>query len=260
MTKKVNPFIYDKNYHYFLAYEYVNSRYWKALDLGCGNGRFIGKIKDKFGKVYGYDVDRQKIKEGKKKFPHVEFSLGEIGKPLPYRNNFFDVVFLFHVLEHVDSEEKLIKEISRVLKKKGKLLLSSPYDGIFSWADAANIRYRFPKIHEFLIKMIFEKRYYEKYYLRKAERKLFGDSSLQRSWHFHYKESDIRRILENHFNIRFVRKYGLFIPFLHTLHNFFNFVIKTKNLSWVDRLIWLDNKIEVGDYSYNFFAIATNKK
>jgi 2-polyprenyl-3-methyl-5-hydroxy-6-metoxy-1,4-benzoquinol methylase len=47
---------------------------------------------------------------------------------LPFKNNFFDVVTAFDVIEHVKDYKKAIKNIFRVLKPNGIFLLSTPIE------------------------------------------------------------------------------------------------------------------------------------
>ena len=46
---------------------------------------------------------------------------------LPFTDNFFDVVLLFDVLEHIENSDQLLSEINRVLKPGGKLLMQVPF-------------------------------------------------------------------------------------------------------------------------------------
>jgi ubiquinone/menaquinone biosynthesis C-methylase UbiE len=45
---------------------------------------------------------------------------------LPFQNGIFDVVYSSHVLEHVNSESKSLKEMKRVLKDDGTLIIGTP--------------------------------------------------------------------------------------------------------------------------------------
>lgn len=49
------------------------------------------------------------------------------GKNIPFKNKSFDSIISFEVFEHVEKLDKVISEISRVLKKNGKLLISYPF-------------------------------------------------------------------------------------------------------------------------------------
>jgi SAM-dependent methyltransferase len=51
---------------------------------------------------------------------------------LPIKNGQVDVVLCLSIIEHIEQDGKLIKEISRVLKKSGKLILTTPMeDGVY---------------------------------------------------------------------------------------------------------------------------------
>ncbi|MBD3215482.1 MAG: methyltransferase domain-containing protein, partial [Candidatus Lokiarchaeota archaeon] len=46
---------------------------------------------------------------------------------LPYRDNSVNLICILDVLEHIRNDKKAIRELSRVLKKKGKLIVTVPY-------------------------------------------------------------------------------------------------------------------------------------
>ena len=137
--------------------------------------------------------------------------MGQVGEKLPYKSNKFDLVFLFHVLEHVDNEKKTIDEIYRVLKKGGQLVVSSPYKGMFSWADSANLRYWAPWLHKIVASIFYGRSQYNQLFIKNRERDLYGNSSMNRHWHKHYTETEIRQMLVKHFKINLLLKYSLFM-------------------------------------------------
>lgn len=97
-----------------------------ALDLGCGLGFGSKNLKGVFPEVRVVGVDiTDSVKEdfqinSASEFIHID------GATLPFRNDFFDVVLVNDVIEHVADTDSLIKEISRVLAPNGTLLLSTP--------------------------------------------------------------------------------------------------------------------------------------
>ena len=98
----------------------------KILDLGCGGGH---ERLNTYGTVYGIDISRESIKNAKKIYPHaIE---GDITKRLPYKSNFFDVVFCSEVFGHIDKKdkEKFLQEIKRVLMPGGYLVMSAETRG-----------------------------------------------------------------------------------------------------------------------------------
>lgn len=250
-----NPFKYNRFYHYYLTWEHLADKNQLILDYGCGEGEFISKLRSKFRFVHGVDVDPEKINLVKEKYPFVKLKKLKVTEKLPYRDNYFDAICLFHVIEHVDSEVKTIHEIHRVLKKGGTLYLASPYDGMFAWADAANLRYRFPRLHKWFFELVRSKAEYEKRFINKSKIGLYGDCTATRSWHHHYKEAEIRDLLSKKFKIEKFYKFSLFHPFLLVIQNTYDYVFGRKS-KFLERMIWIDNSIMADENSYNMLVIA----
>ncbi|MBN1916147.1 methyltransferase domain-containing protein [Candidatus Dojkabacteria bacterium] len=95
----------------------------KILDAGCGIGMFMEKFSEFSSNIYGFDPDPRKIELAKKKFKNVTISGAE---KLPYKNNSFDIIWFHEVLEHVDNDRKSVRELVRVLKPGGKLIIFAP--------------------------------------------------------------------------------------------------------------------------------------
>lgn len=98
----------------------------KILDLGCGNGRLVDLFKEIDVLYTGADTSKELLKIAQSKYPKRGFVLTDPLK-LPFDSNSFDLVFNLAVLHHLPSIEtrlKYLKEIRRVLKKEGKLILS----------------------------------------------------------------------------------------------------------------------------------------
>lgn len=257
---KHNPFEKNILYHYYLTYQLLGSlkSQGKLLDYGSGKGEFLKNLKNTSLDLYGYDVDRDLVKEVKDKYPFVHFAQGSVEKPLPYKNNFFDIVCMFHVLEHVPSEKKSIEEVYRVLKKGGIFFLASPYKGIFSFADTANARYKFPILHRIVSNLILGKKEYERRFITKRKEKLFGDSSISKKWHTRYTEKQIDDLLNEKFEIVSFYKFSLFHPFLLVAYNIYNYVTRHPS-SFINEILWIDNHIFAKNASYNMFIVAKKK-
>lgn len=102
----------------------------KVLEVGCGAGGMTKAVK--FYRpdleVYGLDISETAIKTAKKDPQRVKFLVGDSYK-LPFKNDCFDAVFLFDVLEHLEKTEAAIKEIYRVLKPGGIFHSYTPCEG-----------------------------------------------------------------------------------------------------------------------------------
>ncbi|MEM5813226.1 MAG: class I SAM-dependent methyltransferase [Candidatus Aenigmatarchaeota archaeon] len=102
----------------------------KILDVGCGNGALLKKLKKLgFKNLYGIDASRRNIDKAKNKEKEIKFFCGDITKKLPFRNEFFDIVIAVAILEHIldDDLSKFLNEINRVLKKNGLFIIEVPY-------------------------------------------------------------------------------------------------------------------------------------
>ena len=99
----------------------------KVLEAGCGTGRILIPLAKKGINCYGIDPSSNMlaILEKKKNDLNIELKKGDIEK-IPYPGNTFDIVFTMHVLMHMTSHKKAIKEMYRVLKPGGKLIADFP--------------------------------------------------------------------------------------------------------------------------------------
>ncbi len=96
-----------------------------CLDVGCASGYMISQIQqDSPGKKYfGVDIYNKAIKFAKQRYPKISFKVASSGK-LPFKDNSFDLSLCYETIEHVEDPEKTLKEIRRVLKKGGTLILA----------------------------------------------------------------------------------------------------------------------------------------
>lgn len=103
----------------------------KILDYGCGTGKtFQELIKINPGaKYYGVDISDYAIKKISKKFPAYKFFVVKEEEKVPLKSGSIDLITCFDVIEHVYNTEWLLLEFFRLLKPKGKLILSTPYHG-----------------------------------------------------------------------------------------------------------------------------------
>ncbi|MDD6794050.1 MAG: methyltransferase domain-containing protein [Clostridiaceae bacterium] len=97
------------------------------LDLGCGNGNILKILEEKANaKLFGLDLSENMIKEARKKLDiNTELTVGDAEK-LPYKDAQFDVVICNASFHHYIKPDVVVKEIKRVLKKNGVLILGDP--------------------------------------------------------------------------------------------------------------------------------------
>jgi len=102
----------------------------RILDIGCGSYPYF-LSKTKFNEKYGIDPSLRSKIVGKEKIVLEKFSVGT--KKLPYKDDYFDVVTMLAVFEHIDEKylNFVLKEIRRILKTNGILIITTPSP----WAD-----------------------------------------------------------------------------------------------------------------------------
>lgn len=101
------------------------------VDFGCGNGKILGEIKkiNSKAKLVGFDVSETALKEAKKNLLEVEFNKITDGEKLSLGDKVVDFIFSSEVIEHIYDTENAFKELARILKPGGKILLTTPYHG-----------------------------------------------------------------------------------------------------------------------------------
>lgn len=97
----------------------------RLLDIGCGNGDFTIQMKEFVKELYGIDVAQKAVDLAQKK--GIKASQLDIDEQdLPFKDNFFDLIFCEEVLEHVFDSDHLLEEIHRVLKPNGVAIVTTP--------------------------------------------------------------------------------------------------------------------------------------
>ena len=96
----------------------------KVLDLGSYNGGITRRIKEQGNYVEAADASAA-FADSYKGWG-IPFSQVDLERPLPYKDSEFDVVFAGEVIEHLADTDTFIREIKRVLKGGGRLVLTTP--------------------------------------------------------------------------------------------------------------------------------------
>ncbi|MFC1544759.1 class I SAM-dependent methyltransferase [Gemmatimonadota bacterium] len=98
-----------------------------VLDVGCEVGICSYYLARNGKKVVGIDVEKARLEIAERKFSHPNLKfLPADGVDLNFPDESFDCVLLLEVLEHTFHPRGLIREIHRVLKPGGHLIISVP--------------------------------------------------------------------------------------------------------------------------------------
>jgi ubiquinone/menaquinone biosynthesis C-methylase UbiE len=101
----------------------------RALDLGCGDGRFTQELANAGAVAIGVDVAEAALERARARHPSLEFRLAPVDGPLPLDDNSIDVVWASEVIEHVTDTASWLSEVRRVLVPGGRLLVTTPSHG-----------------------------------------------------------------------------------------------------------------------------------
>jgi SAM-dependent methyltransferase len=108
----------------------------RILDIGCGTGIML-KLLEKFGVSYGAECSPDAIRF----LRHRGLNLivrSDVDQSVPFKDNTFSAITCLDVLEHLDNDLKLLKEMGRVCKPGGHVILTVPaFDFLWSSHDIA---------------------------------------------------------------------------------------------------------------------------
>jgi len=158
--------LFEKLYHFIKSIALKNKlnlinslqpQKGKILDIGAGTGEFLSVAKNDGWQTIGVEPsDRAKAIAKNKGVSFVE-------ETSELENHSFDVISMWHVLEHVPDLDKQIKELKRLLKPTGTLIIAVPNFKSFDaqhygkfWA-AYDVPIHFWHFSKTAIKLLFEK-------------------------------------------------------------------------------------------------------
>jgi SAM-dependent methyltransferase len=98
----------------------------KILDIGCGDAGFLKYLKTKNNNYELYGVEPT-LHKGVSYNEINVYNSGLIECSFKEKN--FDVITMFHSIEHIPNPDKIIKEIHKILKDDGILILALPNIG-----------------------------------------------------------------------------------------------------------------------------------
>ena len=91
-----------------------------VLDIGAGTGDFLSVVKENGWNTIGVEPSEKAKAIAQKKGVSFVEQTSEL------ENNSFDVITMWHVLEHVPNLDNQIKELKRLLKPNGSLIIAVP--------------------------------------------------------------------------------------------------------------------------------------
>jgi 2-polyprenyl-3-methyl-5-hydroxy-6-metoxy-1,4-benzoquinol methylase len=137
---------------YVVAQDYVRG---DVLEVGCGEGRGVSTLIGKSKSFTAVDKIKPVIDDLQKRFPSGRFISMNIPPLAALKDNAYDVVISFQVIEHIEDDLLFLKEIHRVLRPGGIALITTPNRKMSLSRNPWHIREYLPRELEALAKKIF---------------------------------------------------------------------------------------------------------
>ena len=139
-TNPLQRYLLDRFNERLIQYIRTCGEIRNILDVGCGEGFSLALIQ-KSGiqaKLSGVDASQESLALGKKEFPHLDLSYGDIYS-LKAKDASYDLVLCTEVLEHLKNPEKALRELRRVSRKYA--IISVPHEPWFMLANFLRGKY-----------------------------------------------------------------------------------------------------------------------
>lgn len=132
----------------------------KILEVGCGGGQLLSSF-TKYCDIYGLDISEKSLEVAKSNGYHAVMTNIETDQ-FPFSDDFFTIIVMNDVLEHITYEDHCLREIRRILKKDGKYILCVPnISHPIAWAmqifldlpPRMSARYKSPHVRDYTVRL-----------------------------------------------------------------------------------------------------------
>jgi SAM-dependent methyltransferase len=103
-----------------------------GLDLGCGDGSNLRWLRAHFSRLYGSDYNVPRLLRAAKLGIDTRLFMADICN-YPAEDDSFDLIYFNHVLEHIPDDAGALREVRRILKPGGLVILGVPNEGAAFW-------------------------------------------------------------------------------------------------------------------------------
>lgn len=218
------------------------------LEIGSGEGYGVTELAPKAKKYIAVDKYDSPISDKAKADNNIEFKQMNVPPLRGIEDSSIDFVVTFQVIEHIQNDEKFIKEIYRVLKPGGKMILTTPNLIMSLSRNPWHTREYTPQAMTDILKTAFT---------NIDMKGIFGNEKIMQYYNENkksverIKKWDILNLEKN------MPRWLLQIPY-DILNRFNRQTLQDKNENLVDGVKYTDYSIsEMTDQCLDYFCIAT---
>ena len=116
----------DVNRRFQMFKDKINKN-MKLLEVGCGYGFFVEHLKNKGYNIRGIEISDSRREYGINTLGCEIYDINLLNEDISNsQNEQYNIIFLFHVLEHLSEPERFLKNMKKMLKKEGTLIIEVP--------------------------------------------------------------------------------------------------------------------------------------
>jgi SAM-dependent methyltransferase len=179
------------------ASDYIEPSVDSILDVGCNVGALLLDCQRRYpnARLAGIEPNADSLDIARQRLPGVELHRAQ-ADALPFADGSFAVVTCFEVMEHVPEAARraAFREIHRVLRPHGRLVLTVPHAGAFAFLDSNNVRLRLPRLYGLVVGRGLRDPHYQAI-----------------EWHHHFTVSELLELAGDGFHLTKERYGGLVI-------------------------------------------------
>ncbi len=128
---------YAQKIPFLLKKHLKNTKHNTYLDLGCGDGALLFELNKKKllenKKIFAIDLSSKRLEKIKKLNAKINCFKNDACNITDIKDKEIGFITTSQVIEHVKDDEKMIKELYRILKDDGKIYLSTVFKKKYAW-------------------------------------------------------------------------------------------------------------------------------
>ena len=138
--------VLEHMHRYVLTLDLVKNK--NVLDIASGEGYGSYLLASVATHVTGVDINSDAIEYARQKYqlPNIDFCVGSC-ESIPLADKSVEIVVSFETIEHHDKHQEMIREIYRVLKDDGLLIISSPNKKFYSDIPSFNNEFHIKELY-----------------------------------------------------------------------------------------------------------------